>query len=87
MGNWIAEERARQDITQEELGKYAGISGAGICKIETGASRPSLPVLYHIANRLGRRDLADELWPFVMTSQAEPPRAEPPQEEQLFEIN
>lgn len=44
--------RKEQKITQEELGKYAGVTGKQIQYYEHGSNEPTASVLYNIAERL-----------------------------------
>lgn len=49
----IKELRKQRKITQTELADYAGLSRAGIAKIESGASDIKLSTLISIINLLG----------------------------------
>ena len=49
----IKKMRNQRKITQTELADYAGLSRAGIAKIESGASDIKLSTLISIANLLG----------------------------------
>ncbi len=49
----IKEMRNQRKITQTELADYAGLSRAGIAKIESGASDIKLSTLISISNLLG----------------------------------
>lgn len=53
IGQNIRKEREKRGISQEELGKAVSLTGASICRIETGVSDPSASTLEKIANYLG----------------------------------
>ncbi|PIK15974.1 helix-turn-helix transcriptional regulator [Halobacteriovorax sp. JY17] len=53
IASMIKEIRKQRKITQTELADYAGLSRAGIAKIESGASDIKLSTLISIANLLG----------------------------------
>jgi transcriptional regulator with XRE-family HTH domain len=54
VGAHVRTLRLRAGLTQAELAG-AALSRAGVAKIETGASLPSLDVLEHLAAALGQR--------------------------------
>ncbi len=49
----VREERRRADLTLEELGERAGITGAFVAHIEAGRKRPTLDTLQKLADALG----------------------------------
>lgn len=80
-GNWIRKNRVALDLTVAEAADYAGISVAHLAQVETNRSRPSLPVLYHLAVFLNEDQLALKLWPFTQISPKPVPAS---QDETLF---
>ena len=50
----IIEERAKQNITQEELAMRAGTQKSNISRLESGSYNPSLDFLAKIARSLGK---------------------------------
>lgn len=52
IANNIKRFRKEQKITQEELGKHAGVTAKQIQYYEHGSSEPPASVLYDIAERL-----------------------------------
>ncbi len=50
----IIEERARQDITQEELALRVGTQKSNISRLESGTYNPSLDFLIKVAHSLGK---------------------------------
>ena len=53
IGKAIRDFRIRQEMTQEELSEYSGISPGYLSKIESGYSKPSLETLVAISFSLG----------------------------------
>lgn len=49
IGQAIKERRIAHDLTQEQLAKRIGVSGAMLCMIERGTKVPSLPLSKEIA--------------------------------------
>lgn len=81
MSNWIRRSRMDKHMTMAELASYAGISRSHLCNIETGVSRPSLPVLYHLAMALDEGEFAAMIHPFLS---APPNPVAASQDETLF---
>lgn len=52
LGDYIKEIRESRGLSQRELGRLAGISGAAISKIEASKSAPSINTLKNIARAL-----------------------------------
>lgn len=50
----IIEERAKQEITQEELALRVGTQKSNISRLESGTYNPSLDFLIKIAHSLGK---------------------------------
>ena len=50
----IIEERARQQITQEELALRVGTQKSNISRLESGTYNPSLDFLIKVARSLGK---------------------------------
>lgn len=50
----IIEERARQQITQEELALRVGTQKSNISRLESGTYNPSLDFLMKVARSLGK---------------------------------
>lgn len=53
IGKAIKEARLRQNLTQEELGRRAGIKRTQICKLERGKSPMPLSTLSRVFKALG----------------------------------
>lgn len=53
IGLYIKKLRKQKKITQVELAEYAGLSRAGIVKVESGESDIKLSTLISIVNLLG----------------------------------
>ena len=53
IGPYLKKLRKKKKITQVELAEYAGLSRAGIVKVESGESDIKLSTLISIANLLG----------------------------------
>ena len=53
IGEAIKEARLRQNLTQEELGRRAGIKRTQICKLERGKSPMPLSTLSRVFKALG----------------------------------
>ncbi len=53
IGRTIKNLRIKEDITQDQLSEYVGISPGYLSKIEGGFAKPSLEILLAIANSLG----------------------------------
>jgi transcriptional regulator with XRE-family HTH domain len=47
--------REKRGLTQSELAEKVGVHLVTICRIETGARNPSMPLLQKIAKALGMR--------------------------------
>ena len=52
MGERIKRLRLQKGYTQEELGKFIGVSRASINKIENGKSFPSMQIFFYICEYL-----------------------------------
>ncbi len=52
LGNQIRKARKKLELTQEDLAELAKISVNHIAYIELGTNRPSLKLLYKIADKL-----------------------------------
>ena len=50
----VIEERARQNITQEELALRVGTQKSNISRFESGAYNPSLDFIVKVARSLGK---------------------------------
>ena len=50
----IIEERAKQEITQEELALRVGTQKSNISRLESGTYNPSLDFLIKVAHSLGK---------------------------------
>ena len=53
IGKRIKEARERAGLTQEELGKYIGVTGSAITNYEKETSHPKEPVMYALIDALG----------------------------------
>lgn len=53
IGPYLQKLRKKKKITQVELAEYAGLSRAGIVKVESGESDIKLSTLIRVANLLG----------------------------------
>ena len=53
IGLYLKKIRKKKKITQVELAEYAGLSRAGVVKVESGESDIKLSTLIAIANLLG----------------------------------
>lgn len=53
IGPYLKKLRKKKKITQVELAEYAGLSRAGIVKVESGESDIKLSTLIRVANLLG----------------------------------
>ncbi len=53
IGKAIKSFRIKEEITQDQLSEYAGISPGYLSKIEGGFAKPSLDTLFSIADSLG----------------------------------
>ena len=53
IGKTIRYFRNREEMTQEQLSEYVGISPGYLSKIEGGFAKPSLEILFSIAESLG----------------------------------
>ena len=53
IGKNIKSIRIKEEITQEQLSEYVGISPGYLSKIEGGFAKPSLEILFSIADSLG----------------------------------
>lgn len=51
----IVEERAKQQITQEELALRVGTQKSNISRLESGTYNPSLDFLIKVAHSLGKK--------------------------------
>lgn len=54
MKNRLREERARLDMTQEDLAAKAGVSRQTIISLESGRYNPSIMLAYRIARTFGK---------------------------------
>lgn len=63
VGEAIRKTRLAQNLTQDELGKRIGVQRAQICRLESGKSTITLPVMTRVFQALGIRtatlDLGD----------------------------
>lgn len=55
MRNWIKVERAKKNITQEELAKALEMSKFSIVAVETGRYEPSCEMAMRIAEYFGKK--------------------------------
>lgn len=55
MRNWIKVERAKKNITQEELAKAINVSKYSIVAIETGRYEPSCEFAMTVAEYFGKK--------------------------------
>lgn len=75
-GNWVRQNRVALELTMAEVAEYAGISVAHLSMVETNRTRPSVPVLYHLACCLNEDDLALKLRPFLSAAPKPVPAAQ-----------
>lgn len=62
LGRKIQRIRKERELTQEKLAEIVGVSTTWIGYIETGYRRPSLKMVYKIANALGVK--VKDIFPF-----------------------
>ena len=55
MKNWIKVERAKKQMTQEDLAKAMGVSRDAICAIETGRYEANVGFAMKIAKHFNKR--------------------------------
>lgn len=54
LGNRLKVARAERDLSQEDLGRLAGVTRQTICSIETGQYCPSALLAFVLASQLGK---------------------------------
>ena len=53
IGEAIKKERLRQNLTQDELGKRVGVQRSQICRLESGRTNITIPVMSRVFQALG----------------------------------